>query len=103
MSKVKEMDAVIKELTNHGESLIALAEELKTMFTSEEPKKVKAKKKQVITKEDVRTAFINKSRAGYREEVKQILTNHGVNKVSDIDEADYEKVLQEVEAVGDGK
>ena len=62
--------------------------------TVEEP--VKA-----VTKEDVRLVLAEKSRSGYRAEVKALLTAHGAEKLSDItDPETLAAILKEAEVIG---
>ena len=54
-----------------------------------------------VTLEDVRTILAEKSRTGYRAEVKALLTAHGANKLSDItDPEELAKLAKEAEVIG---
>ena len=54
-----------------------------------------------VTLEDVRTILAEKSRTGYRAEVKALLTAHGANKLSDITEPEeLAKLAKEAEVIG---
>ena len=54
-----------------------------------------------FTFEEVRGILADKSRSGYRAEVKAILTAHGVGKLSEItDPAELAAVAAEAEAIG---
>lgn len=56
--------------------------------------KAKAKPtKPVITEDDVRRELAAKSRDGFTARVKEILTNHGVAKVSELDPEHYAAVI----------
>ena len=82
--------------------------------TSEPPVKPKAKKKvseapvqqqeeapRTATMEEVRGLLAEKSRSGFRAEVKALLTMHGVEKLSEItDPAELGQLLGEAEAIG---
>ena len=53
--------------------------------------------------EDVRGLLADKARAGYKAEVKAILTAHGVSRLSELtDPAELAKVWQEAEGIGNG-
>ena len=49
--------------------------------------------------EEVRAVLADLSRNGKTAEVKAILTKHGVNKLSEVNPADYADVLKEAEAL----
>ena len=62
-----------------------------------------AEEEKTYTFEDVRGLLADKARAGYKAEVKAILTAHGVEKLSQItDPAELAKVVQEAEGIGNG-
>lgn len=68
------------------------------------PKQLEAKEeKQEPIKEytftEVRTFLADKSRAGHTAEVKKILAAHGVDKLSNLDKADYAAVMAEAEVL----
>ena len=43
-----------------------------------------------------------KSRAGYTAEVRNLITQHGADRLSDVDPAEYEALLSEAEVLGNG-
>ena len=43
-----------------------------------------------------------KSRAGHTAEVRALLKKHGADKLSEIDPAKYEALLQDTEVIGNG-
>lgn len=55
-----------------------------------------------VTYEQVRFVLAEKSRTGYRAEVKSLLTKHGVKQLSDADPAIYAELLSEAEEIGNG-
>lgn len=54
----------------------------------------------VVTLTEVRAVLANKSRAGFTEEVKQLLMKHGAEKLSGIAESEYAALLKEAENLG---
>ena len=52
--------------------------------------------------EEVRGLLADKSRQGFREQVKAILTRHGVSKLSELPEAKFAAVMKEAEVLGNG-
>lgn len=119
MGKVSELSMLVDELKKCGEALIGISQELADMFSGAEEekqpvKKTAAKKKapeelkkepqpeteKPLTLEDVRAVCADKSRSGFTEEVKEILTKHGADKLSEVDPAEYKALLAEVEVLG---
>ena len=124
MSKMSQLSAQLDELRHCGEVMIGVAEALRELYTgadkpgaeeSEEPEratddpgaekpKAKAKKeaepeKKQLSLDDVRTVLAEKSRAGFTEQVRDIIAKHGAKKLSEIDPSEYEDVLKEVEVL----
>lgn len=117
MGKMNELSMLTEELRKCGETLIGISEELVGMFSTQEEekqpvKKAAAKKKDVdvpkpeapeekpLTLEDVRAVCADKSRKGFTADVKAILTKHGVDKLSEVNPAEYKALLAEVEVLG---
>ena len=66
-----------------------------------EPVKAEAEAPKTATMEEVRGLLAEKSRSGFRTEVKALLTVHGVEKLSEItDPAELGKLLGEAEQIG---
>ena len=65
----------------------------------ESPKETTDKPKE-LTLSDVRTVLAEKSRSGFKAEVKEMLNKHGAEKLSDIDPGEYEALMKEAEALG---
>ena len=67
----------------------------------EEPVKMETEARKTATMEEVRGLLAEKSRSGFRAEVKALLTAHGVEKLSEItDPAELGKLLGEAEQIG---
>ena len=65
---------------------------------------VKTEAPKTATMEEVRGLLAEKSRSGFRAEVKALLTAHGVEKLSEITEpAELGTLLEEAEGIGNGK
>ena len=105
MSKTSNLCLLLEELTEHGESIVEIAKEIKNMFSEEPaalPEKQETKKPETTTTlsfTDLRAKLAEKSREGFTAEIKAILNSHGAEKLSAIQPADYETVLKEVEAL----
>ena len=108
----KSKRIVVDELKKCGETLISISEELTGLFSSAEPekqpiKKSAAKKKEPeppaekeLTLEEVRAVLADKSRAGFTEQVKELLKKHGADKLSAVDPAEYKALLADAEVLG---
>ncbi len=53
-----------------------------------------------ITLAEVRAVLANKSRAGFTEEVKQLVMKHGAEKLSGVPESEYAALMKEAESLG---
>lgn len=85
MGKVSELSMLVDELKKCGETLIGISEELTELFSSTELEKQPIKKsaakmkepeppaKKELTLEEVRAVLADKSRAGFTEQVKELL------------------------------
>ena len=112
MGKVSELSMLVDELKKCGETLIGISEELTELFSSAEPEKQPEKKrdakkkapeppaKKELTLEEVRAVLADKSRAGFTEQVKELLKKHGADKLSAIDPAEYKALLADAEVLG---
>lgn len=53
-----------------------------------------------LTLEDVRAVCADKARKGYTAQVKAIINQHGVGRLSDVNPVEYKALLAEVEVLG---
>lgn len=98
MSKMKQLDAVLAEITGNLDNLNTAISELRKMFTAPtEPPKPS------VTFEQLRAVLAEKSRQGFTADVRKIITNHGADKLSGIDPAEYASVLAEAEVLGNAE
>lgn len=123
MSRIKMLLDVIEDVRSLGDSLQALADAMAGDEPKEEPRKktrVKAEpkpelpkaqepvpaeaepEKKPLTLEEVRMVLAEKSRAGYTAEVRNLITQHGADRLSAVDPAEYEALLSEAEVLGNG-
>ena len=121
MSRIKLLLDVIEDVRSLGDSLQALADAMASGEPKEEPKKKTRTKaepkpkaqelapaeaepeKKPLTLEEVRMVLAEKSRAGYTAEVRNLITQHGADRLSDVDPAEYEALLSEAEVLGNGR
>lgn len=106
MGKVSELSMLVDELKKCGETLIGISEEL-TELEKQSKKKSAAKKKEPeppakkeLTLEEVRAVLADKSRAGFTEQVKELLKKHGADKLSAVEPAEYKALLTDAEVLG---
>lgn len=112
MGKMKDLSIVLDELKKCGETLVQISEDLRNIFSDtsdaepvtpvkEEapPKNKPDTKKPEIKKEQVRAVLAEKSRAGFTQEIKELLKKYGANKLSEVDPTNYEALLQEAEVL----
>ena len=102
MSKVKLLLDVVEDLRSLADSVQAVAD---AMLQNEptvdaEPKPVPALQKE-LTREEVRAALGEKSRAGFTTEIQALLKKYGAPKLSGIDPKHYEALLKDVEVLKD--
>lgn len=105
MSKMSELDAVIKELRQAADSINEAAKTLTEMFSSSKPEEKTVeptKAEPTLTLSDVRAKLAEKSRNGYTAKVKELLRTHGADKLSEIDPSEYATLMQEAEELGNG-
>lgn len=113
MGKVSELSMLALELRKCGETLKDISEGLAEMFSGSDKEKQptkketaeesKPQKEKALTLEDVRAICADKSRNGFTEEVKAIITKHGADKLSSVDPAEYKVLLAEVEVLGNAE
>ncbi len=112
MSKIKLALEVVNDLKSLAESIEGLVHAMEANeveAVKEAPKKKKTKAEQPVldepedtpevkqpTLEELRAVMADKSRDGFRAEVKAILTKYGANNLSSLDPKHYVSALKEV-------
>lgn len=112
MSQIKLLLDIIADVRHLGDSLEAYAEALTASdklnpddFEQiyppvEEQVTPEEEQHKEITLPEVRAVLANKSRAGFTNEVKQLLIKHGAEKLSGIAESEYAALMKEAENIG---
>ena len=95
-----DMTTIIDMLRNAAASISETANWLSQQF-GEKPA-VPTASKPDITLEQVRAVLADNSRHGYTADVKALLRQHGADKLSEIAPSEYEALLAEAEALGNG-
>lgn len=114
MSKMSNLDSMLKELRKNAHSVLELADALEKEFSSTEestPKKKSAPKQEAapateskqekeISLSDIKTVLMQKSRDGYDAQVHELIKSYGVPKLSAIDKSFYPELLKKAEVIG---
>lgn len=96
MAKKNDLKKTADDLRSLAEQLIIVADSL-DQDGKQQKEKSAAKKELSYT--DVRKLLAEKSRAGHTAEVKQIIREHGAEKLSELDPKEYDAVLREAEVL----
>ena len=104
MSKMAEMDMTIKELREAAAAINSAADWLSNQFSEDQetpdsaPDPEPAQKK-ALALEDIRPILADKSRAGFTDQIRDLLHKYGTDRLSKVDPKDYEALLKDVEAL----
>lgn len=122
MSKMSNLDLLLKEIDEHASALIEATKDLRAMFSSPEPdeedgltntyetdesleakkeyeKNHPVKEEPKISLEDVRARLAQLSRDGKTAQVKALIQKYGANKLSEVNPDDYEALLLDAEVI----
>lgn len=104
MSRMNDLDLLLKEVTEHSRAAMETAEEIRKLFSgndaAEEKKETPAEeKKEGPSFTELRAFLAEKSRAGFTAEIRQILADHGANKLSAVKPEEYAAVMKEAEVL----
>ena len=105
MSRMSELDAAITELRKAGEAIINAADAIRDAFSGEyeqvsAPQETEQRDVRNYSLEDVRAALLQKTRAGFKDAVKELLRAHGAERLPDIDPSEYSAIMSEAEDIG---
>ena len=103
MSKMSELDAVIKDLRSAASTINDVANTLAEMFSTaaDESPDAAASAEPQLTLEQVRAVLADKSRKGHTAEIRALLRKHGAATLSGIDPANYKALLADAEGLTD--
>ena len=108
MGRMNEMSVVIEELKTAAVAINEAVKWLTEAFggvAETEPTPIPESMipvKPVITLEQVRAVLAEKSHDGFTAEVRALLQKHGADKLSLIDPSEYESLMKDAEALGNG-
>ena len=108
MGRMNEMSVVIEELKTAAAAINEAVKWLTEAFggaseteTTQTPEP-EITAKPAITLEQVRAVLAEKSHDGFTTEVRALLQKHGADKLSLIDPSEYESLMKDAEALGNG-
>lgn len=102
MSKVSELDLAIKDLRSAAATINDVANSLAEMFSNTTPEEPAATEVPKIAFETVRAVLSDKSRDGFTAQIRVLLEKYGATKLSQVDPANYQALLADVEVLGSG-
>ena len=102
MSKISDMAQTIEDLRSAAATIKEAADWLAQQFSGDsEPVKEAPTQEPVPTLEEVRAVLADASRKGHTAEVRSLLQKYGSKKLSEVDPANYEALLTDVEGLND--
>ena len=106
------MEVLGKSIRNCGKALLEITETVSEFIDpSKKAPKEKPPKEEAVpagepakewSLEEVRMILAEKSRAGHTEEVRDLISKYGAERLSDIKPADYAALMAEAEVIGNG-
>ena len=102
MSKMSELDAVIRDLRTAAAAINDAADTLTEMFSGKTAEAPATPTEPVPTKEDVRAILAEMSSRGFTAQVKELLRQHGAATLSGIDPSEYPALVKEAEGMTNG-
>ena len=107
--KKKSLEVLCKELKECGNRLSEIADALleSHCITAMDTQDVREKSnsvepEKVYTLEEVRAILSAKSKAGFREQVKEMINKRGVDNLTKLNPAEYPSLVEEVEGLTNG-
>lgn len=108
--KKKSLEVLYKELKDCGNRLVEIADALLDSCSSATEEKQEVKEESVPAKgpekaytlEEVRAILSAKSKAGFREQVKEMINKRGVDNLTKLDPSEYPSLVKEVERLTNG-
>lgn len=102
MSKMSDMATAIEDLRTAATTINSVADALAEMFSGAKNEEPAAPTEPALTLEQVRAVLADKSRQGHTAEIRSLLQKYGATKLSQIDPANYDALLADVEVIADG-
>ena len=100
---LRKLAADVADLASTLEGIEATSQKQDVPAEESAPAAAEAAPAKVYTYEEVRAILAEKSRTGYRAEVKALLTAHGVKQLSDVKTPEeFAAIVAEAEVIGNG-
>ncbi len=102
MAAMNELDAALTGLSEHSKGILEAVQAVREILSGRAADEAAetAPEKKPFTLEDVRAALLEKRKAGYKDEVKALLVRHGAERLTEIDPAEYDAMMEEAEGIG---
>lgn len=106
MPTTSEMDQTIKELREAAAAINAAADRLARQSAGDDKRQnaetaADQQEKPKLSLADVRAVLADKSRAGYTDQVRELLHKYRASKLSAVDPKDYEALLYDAEGLNE--
>ena len=103
MAKMNELEMLAEEIRETGEKLVRISEDIRGLFTAPAEEKETKTETPTVTLEDVRAVLARKTRVSKEntEAIRQLLSRHGAQRLSEVKPEEYAQVLKEAEVIPD--
>ena len=101
MSKMSELDTVIRDLRSAASAINEAVNTLTEMFSGETDEAPAETSEPVLSKEDVRAILAEISSKGFTAQVKELLHKHGAATLSGIAPSEYAALVKDAEVLKD--
>lgn len=97
----KSIESLYRELKKCSNHLIEIADTLLDSCppATEDMQEVKDEPEKTYTLEEVRAILSAKSKAGFREQIKELITKRGVDNLTKLDPSEYPSLVKEAEGL----
>ena len=99
MAKMKELDALLTELSEHSAGIAEAVRDIRALLSFNEAAE-QAPEKKPCTLEELRAVLLEKRKAGFKDEIKALLAAHGADRLTEIDPGEYDAMMAEAEGIG---
>ena len=102
MAKMSELDALLTELSGYSKGILEAVNGIRELLSAGEAEEAaeQAAEKKPFTLEEIRAVLLGLRKAGYKDEVKELLVRHGAERLTEIDPSEYGSMMEEAEGIG---
>ena len=103
MAKMNELEMLAREIRETGEKLVRISEDIRELFTAPTEEKEVQQEAPAVTLEEVRAVLARRTRVSKEntEAIRQLLSKHGAQRLSEINPQEYAAILKEAEVIPD--